>query len=284
MVIAQRLYEGIELGTEAVLLGLITYMRTDSTRVAGHRNPACRSARLHQRKDIGAAYLPASPTVYKTKKDAQDAHEAIRPTSVAYTPDSVAKFLSEDELKLYRLIWQRFVASQMVPAVFDQTSIDILAGDNLFRATGSVMKFDGFLKVYEESKETSDDEDEERKHTLPPVTEGETLKMTALKLSGQQHFHRAAAAFQRSHAGERAGREGHRASIDVCQHPERDSGSRVRGEADEPLLPGPSFRHRSEQPARRKKFLPTSSISPTPRGWKKSSTKSKKASSNGLPR
>src|SRR5258708_7122246 len=173
MVIAQRLYEGIELGQEGPV-GLITYMRTDSTRVS---DTAIGEVRDYIGKDLGPVYLPESANVYKTKKDAQDAHEAIRPTSVAHTPDSVAKFLSEDELKLYRLIWQRFVASQMVPAVFDQTSIDINAGDNLFRATGSVMKFDGFLKVYEEGKDQPDQEDEEAKLNLPKLSEGETLKM-----------------------------------------------------------------------------------------------------------
>ena len=182
MVIAQRLYEGIELGAEGPV-GLITYMRTDSVRVS---DTAVAEARTYIGRDLGAAYLPPQPNFYKTKKDAQDAHEAIRPTMVDHTPDSIAKYLSEDELKLYRLIWQRFVASQMLPAIFDQTSIDINAGDNLFRATGSVMKFDGFLKVYEEAKDSADEEDEERKHTLPPVTEGEPLRMSALK--PEQHF------------------------------------------------------------------------------------------------
>ncbi len=182
MVIAQRLYEGVELGEEGAT-GLITYMRSDSTRVA---DSALTEVRDFIGTELGTTYLPEKANVYKTKKDAQDAHEAIRPTSVLRTPDSVAKYLSEDELKLYRLIWQRFVASQMLPAIFDQTSIDINAGDNLFRATGSVLKFDGFLKVYEEAKDQADEEDEERKHSLPAVTEGERLKLAALK--PEQHF------------------------------------------------------------------------------------------------
>src|SRR4029079_19356715 len=124
-------------------------------------------------------------------KDAQDAHEAIRPTSVLRTPEDVASFLAEDELKLYRLIWMRFIASQMTPAVFDQTTIDVNAPGKdgatyMFRATGSVPKFDGFLKVYEEGKDQKDEEDEELKHRLPAVQEGETLRLKSL--DPEQHF------------------------------------------------------------------------------------------------
>jgi len=182
MTVAQRLYEGIELGPEGAV-GLITYMRTDSTRVADH---AVAEARDFVGREFGPNYLPDSPNVYKTKKGAQDAHEAIRPTSVMHTPESVQAFLSEDELKLYRLIWQRFVASQMLPAIFLQTTIDIRANDYLLRATGSIPKFDGFLKIYEEGKDTKDEEDEELKHKLPDVKEGERLKLN--KLSPEQHF------------------------------------------------------------------------------------------------
>jgi DNA topoisomerase-1 len=187
MMLAQRLYEGIELGPEGSV-GLITYMRTDSTRVS---DDALQEARAYIAERYGGAYLPEKPNIYKTKKEAQDAHEAIRPTSVLRTPESIARFLSEDELKVYRLIWMRFLASQMNPAVFDQTTIDILsrARDGtryLFRATGSVLKFDGFLAVYEEGKDQKDEEDEEIKHKLPAVSEGETLKLRAL--SPEQHF------------------------------------------------------------------------------------------------
>ncbi len=182
MMLAQRLYEGVELGKEGSV-GLITYMRTDSTRVS---EEALAEVRGLIRERYGEAYLPASPNVYRTKKDAQDAHEAIRPTSVARTPESVAPHLSEDELKVYRLIWMRFVASQMNPALFDQTTIDIDAGEYLFRATGSVLKFDGFLAVYEEGKDQKDEEDEEVKHKLPQVAEGETLKLKQFK--PEQHF------------------------------------------------------------------------------------------------
>ena len=182
MMLAQRLYEGMELGPEGSV-GLITYMRTDSTRVGAD---ALAEAREFARTEYGAAYLPAEPVVYKSKKGAQDAHEAIRPTSVLRTPDLIAKFLGEDELKLYRLIWQRFVASQMNPAVFDHTAIDVRAADSLFRATGSILKFDGFRRVYEEGKDVKDEEDEEMKHKLPVVSQGEVLK--ALKITPEQHF------------------------------------------------------------------------------------------------
>ena len=187
MMLAQRLYEGIELGKEGSV-GLITYMRTDSTRVAGE---AVDEARGLIAEKFGPQYLPEKPNVYKSRKEAQDAHEAIRPSSVLYKPDEIERHLNDDELKLYRLIWMRFVASQMMPAVFDQTSIDISARgtdgtDYIFRATGSVPKFDGFLAVYEESKDQKDEEDEELRHKLPPVAEGETLKLRGIK--PEQHF------------------------------------------------------------------------------------------------
>jgi len=187
MILAQRLYEGIELGKEGAV-GLITYMRTDSTRVS---EDALQEARAYIAVKFGPEFLPDSANIYKSKKDAQDAHEAIRPTSMEHSPDDVAKYLAEDELKLYRLIWNRFVASQMTPAVFDQTTIDISAhgkdsSDYLFRATGSVLKFGGFLKVYEEGKDQADEEDEEMKHRLPAVAEGEHLKLR--HLLPEQHF------------------------------------------------------------------------------------------------
>jgi DNA topoisomerase-1 len=187
MMLAQRLYEGVELGKEGSV-GLITYMRTDSTRVSGE---ALEEARRLVSQRFGARYLPSSPNFYKSKKAAQDAHEAIRPTSVSRTPESVQKFLAEDELKLYRLIWMRFVASQMMPALFDQTTIDITARGKdgagyLFRETGTVPKFDGFLAVYEEGKDHKDEEDEELKHKLPPVLEGDKLRFRSLH--PEQHF------------------------------------------------------------------------------------------------
>ncbi len=187
MGLAQRLYEGVELGKEGSV-GLITYMRTDSTRVSPE---ALTEVREFIGQRYGANYLPPAPNFYKTKKDAQDAHEAIRPTSAMRTPESVAKYLEDDALKLYRLIWMRYVASQMMPAVFDQTTIDVDAQGRsgtayLFRATGSVPKFDGFLAVYEEGKDARDEDDEELKNRLPKVTEGEELKLKAIL--PEQHF------------------------------------------------------------------------------------------------
>ncbi|MDR3718672.1 MAG: type I DNA topoisomerase [Bryobacteraceae bacterium] len=187
MGLAQRLYEGIELGKEGSV-GLITYMRTDSTRVS---DDAVADVRKLIGERYGEQYLPATPNVYKTKKQAQDAHEAIRPTSVQHTPEAIAKYLSEDELKLYRIIWMRFVASQMTPAVFDQTTIEVNAKGSdgveyLLRATGSVPKFDGFLAVYEEGKDQKDEEDDELKNRLPQVSEGEMLKFKSIL--PEQHF------------------------------------------------------------------------------------------------
>ena len=183
MQIAQRLYEGIELGSEGSV-GLITYMRTDSTRVA---ESAIGEVRQFIGQQYGPPYLPETPIQYRSKKDAQDAHEAIRPTSAERTPEQVGAYLGKDELALYRLIWQRFVASQMMPAVFDQTTIDIAAGEKyLFRATGSVIKFDGFLAVYEEGKDEKDEDDAERAARLPKVAKGESLQLNSI--TPNQHF------------------------------------------------------------------------------------------------
>jgi DNA topoisomerase-1 len=182
MMIAQKLYEGVELGAEGSV-GLITYMRTDSTRVS---EAALGEVREFIGAQYGPAYLPEKAVYYRSKKDAQDAHEAIRPTDVGRTPESLAKHLDKDALKLYRLIWQRFVASQMMPAVYDQTTIDITAGRFLFRATGSVLKFDGFLRVYEEGRDEKADDDDEAARTLPVVKRGERLKLNSV--TPEQHF------------------------------------------------------------------------------------------------
>jgi DNA topoisomerase-1 len=231
MTIAQRLYEGLEIGAEGSV-GLITYMRTDSTRVG---EGALAAAREHILKAFGKDYLPPEPIRYKSKKDAQDAHEAIRPTDVNLKPESIQRYLSADEFKLYKLIWQRFVASQMNPAVFDQTTIDISAGDYLLRATGSVEKFNGFRAVYEEGKDekVEMEEDEELKLRLPQVG-------TAL--------YRTSAAIHGSDAGEGSGGKGHRQAFhlrdDSGDHPK----SRVRGKAAGPLLSHPA-RHAGERHA-----------------------------------
>ena len=187
MVLAQQLYEGIELGSEGSV-GLITYMHTDSVRVSAD---AINDVRSHIQSSFGSNYLPERPNFYKSKKEAQEAHEAIRPSDVARTPEELRPYLKEDQYKLYRLIWRRFVASQMVPAVFDQTTIDIEARDCLFRASGSVLKFDGFLAVYQQAEEEdrgdgkAGDADEEGRR-LPRVTEGQTLRLE--KLWPTQHF------------------------------------------------------------------------------------------------
>jgi DNA topoisomerase-1 len=193
MGLAQRLYEGVEVGEDG-LVGLITYMRTDSTRLS---DDAVGDARAFIRDRYGANFLPAEPVVYKSKKGAQDAHEAIRPTSLKYDPETVRKAWaagkgggrdereSDDLLRLYTLIWNRFVACQMVAAVFDQTSIDIAAGRVELRASGQVMKFPGFLSVYAETVEDAANEDETGA-ALPDVRQGESLRL--LETKPEQHF------------------------------------------------------------------------------------------------
>jgi len=196
MLIAQQLYEGIELGEEGSI-GLITYMRTDSTRIA---DEAIAAARDYIVTSYGLEYLPAQPRIYKTKKGAQDAHEAIRPTSMKREPRKIKKFLTAEQYKLYELIWNRFVACQMSDARLDQTTIDIAAGVMVqneltpeygFRTTGSVVKFRGFLQAYEdyfENGNESEAADNEENHQLVPkqLRVGEIL--TLLDLFPKQHF------------------------------------------------------------------------------------------------
>ena len=185
MLIAQQLYEGIELPGEDGPVGLITYMRTDSTRVA---EQALDEVRSLIKERFGDDYVPERPNLYKAKANAQDAHEAIRPTSVLRDPESLRRYLTPDQYSLYRLIWNRFVASQMPPAVFDDTAVEIAAGDYLFRVKGSVPKFAGWMTVYGQvPAETSDtalesDEDEAAATgVLPPVGEGDVLDLKALR-------------------------------------------------------------------------------------------------------
>jgi len=185
MGVAQRLYEGVELGSEGAV-GLITYMRTDSTRVS---QDAVTAIRGWIKGKLGEAYLPVSANVFKSKKDAQDAHEAIRPANPELHPDDIRKYLSDEQYKLYKLIWQRFAASQMMPAVYDQTTVDIVAKADKgydFRVTGSVLKFDGFLKVYQEAKEKKDEDDESLSNKLPALNAGDMLVLEELK--PEQHF------------------------------------------------------------------------------------------------
>jgi len=205
MTLAQRLYEGVELGEEGAV-GLITYMRTDSVRLS---NEAIAAVRDFIGERYGKDHLPESPNLYKTKqKAAQEAHEAVRPTSLEWTPERVAPFFDEmgerDMYRLYELIWNRFVACQMLPAVYDQTTADVAAGRAIFRATGSILKFPGYLAVYgaqrpedeagaqpdaapaegvdgaEEAKEKN------KERILPPLEAGMALRL--LKLDPEQHF------------------------------------------------------------------------------------------------
>ena len=180
MVIAQQLYEGIEL-EEGTVTGLITYMRTDSTRIAKEAQDA--AIELIKR-DFGEQYVPKEPKVYKMKKEAQDAHEAIRPAYFDKKPADIATSLTQDQLKLYTLIWNRFISSQMESAVLDQTAVDISAGEGLFRANGSVIKFDGFMAVYMEGHD--EDVEEEKEGILPEMNEGQKLKL--ISITPFQHF------------------------------------------------------------------------------------------------
>ncbi len=184
MRLAQRLYEGIEIGGEAT--GLITYMRTDGTTLSEDAVKQCRSVIVN---DYGDKYLPASPRLYKSKaKNAQEAHEAIRPTSLSRTPDQLRGKIDNDQLRLYELIWKRTIASQMENAIMDQMVIDISDGtdDVILRANGSVVAFDGFLTLYLEDSDDEDDTKNEKDRRLPPMKEGDDTKHINTKPS--QHF------------------------------------------------------------------------------------------------
>jgi len=174
MMLAQKLYEGIELGPEGSV-GLITYMRTDSLNLSSYSLDNIRS---YIKDKIGQDYLPANPKIYKTKsKGAQEAHEAIRPTDIFKSPDEIAQYLEPRQLKLYKLIWQRTLASQMQPAILDSTIVDIKANDYTFQATGSIVKFDGFMKVYKAAV---------KENILPTLKEKDNLNL--IKLDKIQHF------------------------------------------------------------------------------------------------
>ena len=188
MQLAQQLYEGIEIGDEGSV-GLITYMRTDSTRVS---NEALSAVRHFIEAQYGKDYVPGKPNTYRSKKGAQDAHEAIRPTSMDYTPERVRRYLRRDVFQLYSLVWDRFVASQMVPALFDQTAFEIPVRETVFRATGQQIKFEGFMKVYIEGRderaaqangadeEGDDDESRENEGVLPDLQKGDALKLLSM--------------------------------------------------------------------------------------------------------
>jgi len=179
MMIAQQLYEGIDLGKEGTV-GLITYMRTDSTRISGS---AKNEASNYIEQNFGTEYTLKQDRKTKNTNNAQDAHEAIRPTSVFREPNSLKEYLTRDQLRLYKLIWERFIASQMTPAILDTMSVDIENNGVLFRANGSKIKFPGFMKVYVEGK---DDEVEEKNRLLPNLVEGE--EVLSKEISPEQHF------------------------------------------------------------------------------------------------
>jgi DNA topoisomerase-1 len=186
MMLAQQLYEGIELPGLGVdgPVGLITYMRTDSVRVS---DDALTALREHITNAFGAEYLPEKPNAFKTKSDAQDAHEAIRPTSMQYDPETVRPFLTQDQYSLYRLIWNRFLASQMTPATFDETTVDISAANYTFRVRGTVPKFAGWMAAYgmtageAPESDKNDGDEESASGVLPPLAEGDRLDLRALR-------------------------------------------------------------------------------------------------------
>jgi DNA topoisomerase I len=187
MMLAQRLYEGLALGKKGTV-GLITYMRTDAVRLS---DDALEAVRAFIPERYGKEYLPAAPNIYKSKKSAQEAHEAIRPSDVNIEPKAIKEYLEKDLFNLYQLIWSRFVACQMVPAVLDTTQFDIRTGDYLFRSNGSILKFAGFMKVYVEVTEEKQEEGAEKPKSdsdrlLPELDKGDVLKL--LKISPDQHF------------------------------------------------------------------------------------------------
>ena len=186
MMVAQKLYEGIELGEDGSV-GLITYMRTDSNRIA---EEALTEVRKYIKDNYSPDYLPPKPHTYKNAQKAQDAHEAIRPSNMAYRPQEIKEYLSNDEFRLYQLIWNRFVASQMNPAIFDQTTIDIAGANCIFRAQGQVLKFAGFTIVYTEGKDEKEEKDENGNgdigKLLPELKEAEQVKL--ISLTTQQKF------------------------------------------------------------------------------------------------
>ncbi|MDO9534935.1 MAG: type I DNA topoisomerase, partial [Bacillota bacterium] len=179
MMMAQQLYEGIAVGKKGESVGLITYMRTDATTVSPQ---AEEEARSYIQEKYGESFLPEKPRKYAVKKGAQEAHEAIRPTSILREPEEMKKFLSRDQFRMYKLIWERFLASQMEAALFEQVKVEVSAGDYLFKASGSTIKFQGFMIIYIEGE----DEELEKEKQLPHLKEGQ--KLVLLSLSPNQHF------------------------------------------------------------------------------------------------
>lgn len=182
MMLAQQLYEGVDIEGEGTI-GLITYMRTDSLRIS---DEALTAAREYVNKNYGEKYLPDKPRVFKSKSSAQDAHEAIRPSTPELPPEKVKGSLQRDLFRLYKLIWERFIASQMESALYDTMAVDIEVGDCLFKSKGSRITFKGFLILYEESVDEEKDKDDEKETMLPELSEGEELK--PLEIKSSQHF------------------------------------------------------------------------------------------------
>lgn len=191
MSVAQKLYEGINLGKGYGNIGLITYMRTDSVRISPD---AVTSARDFIQNEFGEEFLPEKPNTYKTKQSAQDAHESIRPTNLSLTPEKLKTLMKKDEFSVYELIWKRFLASQMTRAIYDQTVVDINADELTLRASGSVMKFAGFMKLYEDEKQTDEDNStDEKDRLLPELSEGESVLLLKTEensepIEQKQHF------------------------------------------------------------------------------------------------
>ena len=220
MSLAQKLYEGIDLGDEGPV-GLITYMRTDSTRISGE---ALDAVRQFIGDTYGADHLPKTPNKYKSPKAAQEAHEAIRPTGVSRRPQDLKPFLGKDELALYDLIWRRFVASQMAPAVFQLTTVDIEAAGYLFRATASVLQFPGFTAVYQESRDATE---EEGSRGQAAAFKGRGSAGTAGFRSAAA-FHQAAGPLHRGLPDQGDGSPGHRPAQHLRHHPQQPAGPPLR--------------------------------------------------------
>ena len=180
MAIAQQLYEGIELSKKEGSVGLITYMRKDSTRISGE---AIRETRQYIKKNFGQEYLPEKPRIYVRKGRSQDAHECIRPTSVLRQPEMLKGYLKRDQYRLYKLIWERFLASQFAPALMEITSVDLKVDNYLFKVTGSVVVFPGYTKIYVEGQ---DNQEKEVERNFPKLQEKEKVKLE--KLLPKQHF------------------------------------------------------------------------------------------------
>ncbi len=230
---AQSLYEGVKLNGESQ--GLITYMRTDSVNLS---NDALADLRGEIKSEYGAEYLPGKPNAYKTKsKNAQEAHEAIRPTSAALHPAKLKAKLSEDQFRLYELIWRRAMASQMKPALVDTVAVEFdCDGDATFRANGSVIAFPGYLRAYEESQPQGKEEKETR---LPDMQEGDVVRLRGHP--GRAAFHRAASALLRGQPGQGPRGLRDRPAIDLREHHPDSGAPPVRGTGPAPLH---SDRHR----------------------------------------